>query len=504
VTAGWPPAILTPVTKLERDHGRGQHCIRFIESFGRITKDSVGGRSGELIVARPFQRALLRNLLAAQVNGRYKHRQGIIGLPRKQGKSSIMSGVALYSLVTGPGGGEVYMVAGTKDQAKIVFGAAKRMIEMDPHISKIANLFRDAVEIPKTGSVMRPLAADAPHLEGLNPSLVVADEVHVWPDRDLWDVLALAGGARVEPLMVAITTAGKRTDTRGDDSLAYRLYQYAVQVANGSIEDPTFFGAWWQPKDPISADHTDPVIWKQANPGFGDLIDPADFEAAVRRTPELEFRTKRLNMWVDHTSQWIPIDAWSNRAVPGVKTDPDAQYVLGVDASFSGDSTAIVACSVSPAPTLHLIDLWERPDNVEDRQWRVNPLDIEASVERFCRSHSVVEVAYDPYRMQRSAAVLLDQGLPMVEFPQSPARLVPATSAFYEAVMTGGLSHPGDPNLTRHILNASVKNDPRGVKITKSAFTKKIDAAVASVMAFGRAQWHQQQPPRKKRRGYGF
>jgi phage terminase large subunit-like protein len=280
------------------------------------------------------------------------------------------------------------------------------------------------------------------------------------------------------------------------------MYQYSVAVASGEIDDPTWFSAWWQPKDLNDIDHKDPAVWKHANPGYIELIDPADFESAVQRTPEPEFKTKRLNMWVDQATQWIPQNQWDSldESEPISHTD---RYVLGVDASFSGDSTAIVACSVSETPGLHLLKLWEKPANDEERNWRVNPLDIEAAIDEFCRTHNVIEVCYDPYRMQRSAAVLLEQGVPMVEFPQSPSRMVPATGAFYEAVMTGGLRHDRSLALTRHILNAATKNDPRGTKIVKSAYTKKIDAAVASIMAFSRAQWHSQQPV-KVRRAFGF
>lgn len=502
--AGWPPPVLTPVTKLERQHGDGERAIQFIENFCRITKDSIGGQAGQLTKLHSWQRSLMRNLLARRTDGRYKHRQALIGIPRKNGKSSILSGLALYALYTGAQGGEVYQVATTKDQARIVFGTAKRIIEMDPDLSSMANLYKDAIELPKTGSVMRPLAAEAPQLEGLNPTFVVYDELHTAPNRELWDVLSLATGARAEPMMVAITTAGKRADSSGNDSLAYKMYQYALQVASGEIEDPTFFAAWWQPKDVADLDHKDPDVWKHANPGFGDLIDPADFESAVQRTPEPEFKTKRLNMWVDSATQWIPAEKWAECADPGASLSRDTAFVVGVDLSFSGDSTAIVAASVEEKPCLFLLKLWERPVNMPaSEQWRVDPVQMEDAVAEFCRTHTVSEVCYDPYRMQRSAAVLTEQGLPMVEFPQSPSRMVPATGAFYEAVMTGNLRHASDQALTRHVLNAAVKNDPRGTKIVKSAYTKKIDAAVASIMAFSRAQWHSQQPV-KKRRAYGF
>ncbi len=116
-------------------------------------------------------------------------------------------------------------------------------------------LYRDAIEYKDTGSVYKVLSAEAYTKEGLNPSpLVIFDEVHAQPNRELWDVMSLAGGARSDSLLFGITTAGVKTQTDGQDSLCYSLYQYGQQLVKGELEDPSFFFAWWEPKN-VEADH---------------------------------------------------------------------------------------------------------------------------------------------------------------------------------------------------------------------------------------------------------
>ena len=501
--AGWPPALLTSTTKTERAHGSGDAAIGFIEAFCRVTKDSIGGSAGSLIVLRPWQRALLKHLLARRADGMFKHRQALIGMSRKNAKSTLLSGIALWNLITGPQGGEVYAVASTKDQARIVFNGVKRMVEMDLDLSNLLTLYRDSIEMPSTGSLFRVLAADAPSLEGLNPSFTIMDEVHAMPNRELWDVLALASGARPEPLMIGITTAGVRTDAMGRDSLAFSTYEYGKRVISGERKDDSFFMAWYQPKD-LDCKLDSLKAAREANPGLDDLVSYEEFTASRLRTPEAEFRTKRLNTWVASNNPWLPEGAWESRYKKMKDVDLSGRVVLALDGSYKGDSTVVMGCSVdTERPYVFPVGLWERSDSL-DMDWRVPIQDVEEAIREACRAHEVVEIACDPYRWSRSIQVLGEEGLPMVEFPQSPARMVPATQRFFEAVMNMGVQHSGDPAVNRHFVNATIKVDARGARLAKEMHNKKIDAAVCAVMAFERAMWHKHQPVAVARSVYGF
>jgi phage terminase large subunit-like protein len=405
---------------------------------------------------------------------------------RKNGKSALAAGLGLYDLVMGPNGGEVYSCAADREQARIVFGTARRMVELDPELTGLLKLYRDVIEFSRTGSIYRVLSAEAFTKEGLNPHSTIFDEVHAQPSRELWDVMSLAMGARTEPQLKGITTAGVRSDSSGADSLCYGLYQYGQQVASGEVSDPSFFMAWWEPSDPAS-DHRAGATWREANPGFGDLVDPEDFESSVLRTPEAEFRTKRCNQWVSSATTWLPSGAWGACEAEGPVPD-GAEVVLGFDGSFSNDSTALVVVSCDETPHVDVVACWERPPGAE-QGWRVPILDVEDAIRQACRRWQVREIVCDPFRWARTYQVLEGEGLPIVEYPQSPQRMVPATARFYEAVLNESVTHSGDPSLARHLDNCTLKVDQRGARLAKDSRNspRKIDLAVAAVMAFDRA-----------------
>lgn len=466
--------------------GDGAHAAQFIEALCKVTKDSVAASSGAPLALRPWQRELLGHLYARRPDGRYRHRQALVGVARKNGKSALGAGLGLYGLLLGPEGGEVYSCAADKEQARIVFGTARRMVELEPDLASACKLYRDVIECPASDSVYRCLSAEAFTKEGLNPTKVVFDEVHAQPNRELWDVMALASGARRDPLLVGITTAGVRTDSTGQDSLCYTLYQHGRRVASGEVEDPSFFMGWWEPADP-AADHRDRDTWREANPGFGDLVDLEDFESAVLRTPEPEYRTKRCNQWVTTAETWLPHGSWA--ACVDERPIPDlSEVILGFDGSFSNDSTALVAVQVGEVPHIDVVACWERPI-AADPTWRVPIVEVEEAIRAACRRWSVREIACDPFRWARTYQALEAEGLPIVEFPQSPQRMVPATQRFYEAALNGGLTHSGDPSLARHVDNCVLRVDQRGSRLSKDTKNspRKIDLAVAAVMAFDRA-----------------
>ncbi len=486
----WPPAILTRVPIADRRRGDGPLVVDFIEQLCPQVKDSIGGHSGDPLIMRPWQRDLMGHLFARRPDGRYRHRIGLVGLARKNGKSALGSGMALYGLLMGPRGGEVYSCAADRDQARIVFGSAKAMVEASPELASQTKLYRDAIEVPSTGSIYRVLSAEAFTKEGLSPTLVIYDELHAAPTDELWNVMTLAQAARRDALTIGITTAGVRTDSTGQDSTCYRLYQYGQKVAAKEVVDPSFFMAWWKSAD--DADHWLPASWLPANPGFGDLQDPEDFASAVKRTPENEYRTKRMNLWVNNQTAWLPTGAWAKLRTD-LPPDPseDVDVVIGFDGSFSGDSSALVGVTVEDCPRIWLIQAWEKqPTDTDD--WRVDIAEVEARIAAECRDRRVIEVACDPFRWQKSMQEMAARGLPIIEYnSSSPTRMVPATAKFYDAVMSGSITHDHHPTLSRHLDNCIVKTDHLGPRITKEHRNspRKIDCAVAAVLAYDRATW---------------
>ena len=483
---GWPPALLTPVSDAERAAGDGAEIVDFIQALCVQVKDSVGGMAGQPLMLREWQKLLLADVFARRPDGRRKHKTAIIGMARKNGKSALGSGIALHALMLGPTGGEVYSCAADRDQARIVFGSAKKMIELSRELSAACTIYRDVVEVVSTGSIYRVLSAEAFTKEGLSPTCVIYDELHSAPNDELWNVMTLAQAARVDAMTIAVTTAGVRTDVTGGDSTAFRQYLYGQKVASGEIVDPSFFMAWWKGAD--GADHREPGSWLAANPGYGDLCDAEDFVSAVKRTPENEFRIKRMNSWVSSQHAWLPAASWENLERARI-VDNRVPVVLGFDGSFSGDATALIGCTAEAEPYLWVIKVWEKGAEDHD-SWRVPIGEVEARIMQACGELNVLEVACDPYRWARSMEALADAGIPISEYASSsPARMVPATAKFYDAVTSAAVHHDGDQVLRRHIGNCAVKTDRLGPRIVKEhrQSARRIDAAVAAVIAFDRA-----------------
>jgi phage terminase large subunit-like protein len=474
--------------------GDGDVAIAFAEAFGSIGKDGIAGRAGEALRLRDWQKELLRHLYARDEAGGYVARTALVGVSRKNGKSALASAaIALYSLIAeGVQGAEVIICAATKEQARIVFGEARRMVEQS-ELSREVQVYRDSLYVPATQSVLRVIASESFSAEGLNPSRVVIDELHAHRDRSLFDVMSLAMGNRGGlAQLVAVSTAGLKNDVTGGESVCYQLFQYGKRVASGEVVDPSFFMAWWEAPERLK--HDDPEAWKLANPGFDDLVAEQDFASACLTTPEAEFRTKRLNQWVNVKQAWLPPGAWENLAEEDVRLEPGDEYVLGFDGSFKNDCTAVV-CVIRPrfeddVYRVFRVASWEKDFQVHDDSWVVDKQLVVATVIDFVRANpGCVELVADTSYWEDEAYQWNDAGLPVVQFPQTLNRLVPATAKLFEGIMAGKIRHDGDGAMQRHIDNCILKMHNGGSRLTKDYRNPrlKIDLAIALLMAYSRA-----------------
>lgn len=437
---------------------------------------------------RPWQREILDEIFSRREDGRRKYRRGLLLIPRKNGKSLLASGIALYSLFTEIGA-EVALVAGDRAQARIVFRECSRMVELDPILSSKLHVIRDAIEYPETGSSLRVLSSDASRAEGYNFSTVIFDEVHVQPDDRLWSTVNLGSGARKNPLVLGISTAGARTDARGADSLAFRLWQYGMRIQSGEITDDAFFFRYYTAPEDLEWDSAEAA--KVANPAYGDFLDPEDFAAAAKSLPRHEYETKRLNRWVAQTTSWLPPGSWEKLS-SGRKLSEGEKVVLAFDGSFDGDCT--VLCAATLDGFIEPLLLYERP--LDDPHWKVDIGQVEADIIEVAKRYTILELAADPFRWARSLEALELEGVPVVHYPQSPSRMVAACQSVYEAVGQEQLHWGGDHKLTaalaRHLDNARVKIDRFGPRIVKEhkGSARKIDLAVAMIMAWDRARYY--------------
>lgn len=463
----------------------GDRVIDFFESFLTLGGSFVGQK----FEVMPYQQDAIRDIYRLDPEtGKRVHRTYVLGVPRKNAKSILGAGVALYQLIIDKSdkAPQIISAAGDRKQARLVFDEAKRMVLASPELKAACTVFRDEIRCNHNGGIYKAVSADAGLAHGLNPSTVIFDEYHVFRNDDLFVALNTGSGMRNQPLTLVISTAG--WDLDGPFG---RLYQRGRRIESGEEVDPSFGFTWFGPHENEDFDPADPAVWERFNPAW-DILNQDEMAAAHRTMPESEFIRYRLNGWTATQESWFPTGAWDSRANlddPIGKTD---EVILGFDGSWKGDSTALVAIRVEDLH-VELLEVWEAP--VGDQHWRVPVKEVSDKIREACRNYRVLEVVADPARWEYSLQELSEEGLPIVEFPNTVSRMVPATQSFYESVMDERLTHNGDPSMTRHIANCVLKMDSRGARITKEykASSKHIDIAVAAVMAHHRAKLYRDQ-----------
>ena len=466
--AKWKPTFYT---ESKYNISDGDDVCDFASTYLSLSKGMKAGESLEFV---EWQRWLLNGLLERQPNGRLRYRRALIGLPRKQGKSLMGSALALYGMLAGEAGAEVYSAAGDRRQARIVFNEAKQQVMQSPVLSANCKVYRDAIEVPAFGAVYRVISADAKRQAGLNPSLVIFDELWVQPNDDLWDQLTLGSGARLDPLVVAITTAGYDID-----SVCGRLYNYGKGCAEGAIKDDNFGFFWWEaPKDCSISDRK---AWRSSNPNLSEkLLSLEDMESSAKQSTEAAFRRFRLNQWVRVEESWLPAGAWE-RNVSDKSINKTDKCFVGIDMALKHDSIAVVIAQQQDDRIVVEAKIWFPQDT------GVDVAEIETHLRYLHRELNVQEFAYDPAYFQRSAEQLADDGLPMVEYPQTSSRMVPACGHIYELIVNGKLAHNGSPVFTDQVLSAEQRMTDNGWRLSKGRSKRKIDACIAMVMAVDRA-----------------
>jgi phage terminase large subunit-like protein len=428
-------------------------------------------------VRKPLKlRSWQRALIAATWDQRPAPRIAGWMLPRGQGKTSLTAVLALYELLAGAEGAQVVVVATDERQAGLCHRIASRMVELHPELEARVQQYADALTVPSRGSSFQVLPAVAKRLEGLDFTLAIVDEAGR-VDQEVYEVVSLATGKQRASVVLAIGTPGPELE----QTVLGRLRTYALDHPGDQLVVWREHSAAGFEDHPVDCRH----CWELANPAGGDFLAWDGLEACLPpKMREASFRRARLCQPVDQLEEaWLPPGSWAAVADP-LATIPDgAEVVLAFDGSFNGDTTVLTVATVAERPHLDLVELWEAAGK------QVPIVDVEAAIRQACRRWRVLEIAADPFRWARSLQLLDGEGLPVLEYPQSPGRMTPATSRFYEAVVNGTLTHSGDSRLARHVGNAVLREDARGARLAKERkdSPRRIDAAVAAVMAHDRA-----------------
>jgi len=454
-------------------------AIKFIQTYCRAPK---GKGFGKPLKLAKWQKDWLKEALSPDIDA------AVMALPRGNGKSTFAAAIAVWATfdVSSTGAPQVPIVATTVGQAiRSVYAVAAAMVKAEPLLLSRCNIYTGIatprITIPATGAEMFPIANDVDGLQGLDPSLAIVDEVGFQPIES-WEALLLAQGKREQSLVMGLGTPGLDRENA--------LWHLRSKVHEGAKLSRFLFREYAAAEDCLVDDR---AAWREANPALaaGYLRESA-LETALGLSPEAYFRIFHLGQWVDGTDSWLGPNGrrvWTslNDTYP---LEPKAPTWVGIDIGLKHDSSAVVVVQLKPDGKYHArCHLW-----VPTKDEPVDTTDIMAYLRELDRDYELRAVSYDPRFFDVPAKYLSDEGLPMIEIPQSVERMTFAIGSTYEAIQKARLTHDPDEPFTTQVLNAIPRFNERGFTLQKAKSRGRIDAAIALSLAMERALWDAANP----------
>jgi len=481
-----------------------------IAFINRLTH-TKGPFAGQTFNLRPWQVRIVRSIFKKRRDGLRQYRSCLLMLPRKQGKTELAAAIAVYGLLAdGESGGEVYSAAADRDQASLVFGVAAQMIRNDPALNEACYIVESKKRIVhrKTGSIYRAISAEAHSKHGFNASMVVYDELHAAPSRELYDVLSTSMGARKQPLFLAISTAGYDRH-----SILWEVYQHAKQVAEHPALDPTFLPIIYEA--PPDADWTSPRVWRKANPALGDFRSLEELQILAARAQQIPaqentFKRLYLNQWTEQASRWLSVATWDACRAEPPEPLAGRRCFVGMDLSTTTDLTALVAVFPDESGGYDVIarffvpaerirersrrdhvpyEEWVKQGHLEATTgWGGTSVDYEAIRRQLAAWREVYNlelIAFDTWNATELVSKLEKiDGFALVPVRQGFASLSAPTKSLEPSILSKRLRHDGNPIMRWCVANTAVETDAAGnLKPSKERSHERIDGVVALIMA---------------------
>lgn len=485
------------------DTKAGEKAINFIQKL----KHTKGKWAGKFLLLEPWQKFIVFNLFAwRKADGTRRFRYAYVEVARKNGKTALAAGIALYMLFAEKEPrAEVYSVATVKDQAKLCFNDSVAIVKQTS-LSQRMRVFRDSILYEQLGAYFKPLSSDDGIHDGYSPYCVIVDEYHAHKDNGMLDVMRSGMAARTQPLVFIITTAGFN---KNYPCYAYR--QNAKNVMNGIVEDDSLFAIIFEMD--ADDDWTDPQCWAKANPNLGISVDYEYLAGEVKdaqNRPEAVrgVKTKNLNMWVDAETTWILDEMWQKCSSSLTLADVEGRKCWGgLDLSNISDITAFVLLFEIDDKLALVPKFWIPEDKLQEKiakenvgfaEWvqkgyvTVTPgniLDydyVKADILNIAEKYDVSSIAYDRWNSSQTIIQLQDEGLEMSPFGQGYGSMSAPSKEFEKMVLAGKIEHFGNPVLRWMLASTAIQTDPAGnIKPDKRKSSQKIDGIVASIMALG-------------------
>jgi phage terminase large subunit-like protein len=495
------------------DEKAAGHAVRWIERHLRHFK---GRWAGMPFLLMGWQQRLVRELFGwKRSDGTRLYRRCYVEAPRKSGKSSLASAIALYlAYGDGEAAPEIAFAAYDREQAGICYAVARHMLEQVPDLYAGTAIYNSRKEMQlrdNPGGWLRCLSRESAAQYGLSLHGLIFDELMVQRTRDMWDALTTSQGSREQPLIFCISTAGW-----DQLSVCFEQHELARQVAEGSVEAPGFLGVVYGAA--MDADWTDEEVWRRANPSLGETAS-IDFyrekaaQAKATPTEQNTFRTLLLSQWVGQAERFLDMQAWDRcSAVP----DKTGAAFGGLDLSATQDLTAFTVLVEGTdvycwafLPEEGIVER-ERRDRAPYRMWAeqgsliltpgpvIDYAYVKRAVLEAAEAFDLRSVEYDRWNSSQLVQELESEGVTMLQLGQGFAGLSSPTKELQRLVVEGKLRHGGDQLLRWCASNMAAQVDPSGnMKPDKSRSAHRIDPLVALVMAVDGWQRFGAEKPRR-------
>lgn len=349
------------------DSAKALRPIKFIEAFCRHSKGELAGKP---LILDLFQKAYISALFGFidKDTGHRRYTESFFFVGRKNGKTTMLSAIALYMLMAdGESGAEVYSVASKRDQANILFDQAHEMIKQSPDLNKNIRKRKSDLYFPHNFSKMQSLGKNSNSLDGLNAHLVVIDELHSIQDRNLYEVMKQSQSARTQPLLIMITTAGTHRGTIFDD-----IYEYACNVVDGNFQDDNFLPIMYELDN--KGEFKMPDRWQKSNPALGVSKRVEDLERKVARAKNnpsdlTGILTKDFNIREITGSAWLTFEDINNEATFDIKDFAGTYAIGGADLSITTDLSCATLLFIDPETEIRYVHqmYWLPHDNLQKR-----------------------------------------------------------------------------------------------------------------------------------------
>ena len=484
-------------------------AVNRVVTFAKILKHFKGEFAGRPVLLEDWQLFVVANIFGWKLvaTGKRRFTYADVYVPRKNGKTTFAAVIALYMLIAdGESAAEVYSAAVDKAQAKICFDTSAEMVR-NCDLSEFARVFRKgSIVVEDTASSYKPLSKDTKNKDGLNIHCGICDERHAWKTNEIYEVLKTGTGARSQPLIFSISTAG--TDT------SYPYFsdlEFLRQVLLGIKEKDNHFIMLYEPDEGDRWD--DPQTWKKVNPNFGVSLGEKYMADECKEAKEkggstlAAFQTKNLNMWVDAPEVWIPDDDVAANNAPFDEAQlAGAECYVGIDLASKTDLTATalffpefnVVKFLFTIPEAKIQDkgvendvvdyrLWDEqgwitvaPGSVLDEEWYLAQLFNELA------KYDVKAIAYDPWGMWQMKTKFGPYTDKLVEYQQSIRYMSVPTKDLEGRVLKHELNFLGSPVIRWMFRNVVIWKDPNAnIKLNKAKSRNKIDGVVALADAIG-------------------